>query len=157
MGAVVSPEKYQLLEAPWSECESVCTDIRRQVFIVEQAVPESEEWDGLDQEAAHFVVYELGGKHAVACARLVALPSATATSGITKVTRMAVLRSHRGRGLGRALLQAMLRKARGNGAESVVLDAQIQALGFYAKEGFMAEGKPFMDAGIEHIKMIKQL
>lgn len=158
MGALVNTAEYDLSEAQWRDCKSACIAIRRQVFIVEQGVPESEEWDGRDDKAIHFVVYQSKDKRAVACARLLSTPSDAAKSGsIAKITRMAVVQPHRGRGIGQALLKIMQQRARADQAYSVALDAQLHALEFYAKEGFVPEGKPFIDAGIEHITMSKQL
>lgn len=148
---------YSLTEASWRTCKDQSSAIRRQVFIVEQGVPESDEWDGLDDSAEHFLIYRNDSRKAVACARLLRLTSPVTASNSVKITRMAVLPSYRGLGLGRALLQAMLDKARGHNCSTVALDAQMQAQEFYAKEGFLAVGKPFMDAGIKHLKMIKHL
>ncbi|HNP80424.1 MAG TPA: GNAT family N-acetyltransferase [Nitrospira sp.] len=39
----------------------------------------------------------------------------------------------------------------------VGLSAQTHALGFYEKAGFHVVGEPFMDAGIPHRKMVKEL
>lgn len=152
--------EYSIIEARWSECQQVASVIRRTVFIIEQSVPESEEWDGLDECASHFIVYQRSINEAVACARLI-MPSPIATTPCpitAKITRMAVLPAHRRQGIGRSLLQELVRKSRERGYAAVVLDAQIQAQNFYSKEGFRAvDGKPFMDAGIEHLKMIKEL
>lgn len=141
---------YELKLAPWPSCEEACSRIRRQVFIREQAVPEEDEWDGRDDTATHFVILERGTAQAVACARLLA------NTDSVKVTRMAVLREHRRQGLGRALLEAMLREAEKPGCKRAELDAQLQAASFYKKAGFHEVGKPFLDAGIQHIKMIKE-
>jgi ElaA protein len=39
------------------------------------------------------------------------------------------------------------------GAAPAVLDAQTYAQAFYARFGFVAEGEPFDEDGIEHITM----
>jgi predicted GNAT family N-acyltransferase len=39
----------------------------------------------------------------------------------------------------------------------VTLSAQIHARGFYERAGFHVVGEPFMDAGIPHRKMVKDL
>ena len=80
----------------------------------------------------------------VACARL--LPAG-------KLTRMAVMPVFRRRGLGQALLQRVLRQAQEWGWSQIYLDAQLQALNFYAKAGFVVEGDTFLDAGIPHRRM----
>jgi predicted GNAT family N-acyltransferase len=38
-----------------------------------------------------------------------------------------------------------------------VLNAQRRAEAFYGANGYVAEGEPFLDAGIEHVRMTKAL
>ena len=64
------------------------------------------------------------------------------------IGRVAVLKPWRGRGVGRALLTALLQLARQSGFTEVVLHAQTKALNFYIKQGFVAEGPEFVEAGI---------
>ena len=44
-----------IIEVAWNEYEQRLAAIRREVFVVEQQVPAEEEWDGLDDEAHHFL------------------------------------------------------------------------------------------------------
>lgn len=73
------------------------------------------------------------------------------------IGRMAVLKDWRGRGVGRALLQTLLDLAVRQGLPRVTLSAQTHALGFYERAGFHVVGEPFMDAGIPHRKMVRDL
>jgi len=68
-----------------------------------------------------------------------------------------VLKDWRSRGVGRALLQTLLDLAVRQGLPRVSLSAQIHALGFYERAGFHAVGELFIDAGIPHRKMVKEL
>ena len=63
---------------------------------------------------------------------------------------MAVLRDWRGRGVGAALLARLVDAARAAGHRRVVLNAQTQAMPFYARHGFVAVGDEFCEAGIPH-------
>ena len=47
--------------------------------------------------------------------------------------------------------------AREEGHASVVLHAQTHATGFYARHGFEPEGDAFLEAGIPHRTMRRQL
>jgi len=50
----------------------------------------------------------------------------------------------------------MMEKAREMGLTLYVANGQVAAKGFYEKLGFIAEGEIFLDAGIEHIRMIRR-
>jgi predicted GNAT family N-acyltransferase len=66
---------------------------------------------------------------------------------------MAVLESWRGRGVGSALLEALLRLARDRDIRRVRLNAQSRSVAFYRGHGFVAEGEEFIEAGIPHRSM----
>lgn len=125
-------------------------DIRRQVFIEEQEVPEDIEVDEYEQTATHFLA--LDGTEPVGTCRLRWVDPQTA-----KAERVAVLKEKRSTGAGRKLMEALEAYARDKGAHSIVLNAQARVLSFYEKLGYVAMGTPFMDAGIEHRKMKKEL
>jgi predicted GNAT family N-acyltransferase len=129
----------------WDQAHGDLRGIRHEVFVVEQQVPEADEWDSYDQAATHFLASERSGKP-VGTARL--LPSG-------KITRMAVRRPYRNRKVGSQILAAVLNHAAGNGFQSIYLDAQIAAVPFYEKFGFAREGEVFEDAGIDHVRMTK--
>ncbi len=121
-----------------------CMTIRRVVFIGEQNVPEAEEIDDLDGEAVHFLAERDG--EAVGTARVLF------KSDAVKVTRVAVLREARGLGVGAALMKYIEGVLPGR---DFILDAQMHALAFYERLGYVAEGEVFMDAGIPHRHMRK--
>jgi predicted GNAT family N-acyltransferase len=74
-----------------------------------------------------------------------------------RLGRMAVLASHRGLGVGRALIEALHAHANANGCKEVWCHAQISAQGFYERAGYVAEGDLFEEAGIEHVTMRRRL
>ena len=129
----------------WDEAQTDLRHIRHEVFVVEQKVPETEEWDTLDNTAIHFLATDQSGEP-VATARF--LPSG-------KITRMAVRKSHRNHQVGSKILTAVLKYAAKSGYTKVYLDAQISAVTFYEKFGFAREGEVFEDAGIDHLRMTK--
>jgi len=126
--------------------------VRRRVFVEEQGVPAELEWDEYDASPSacrHFLVRD--GDVAVAAGRW-----RDYGQGLAKFQRIAVLPSHRGRSVGRLLMQAMEEDARGQGCLGVVLDAQLAAEPFYRKLGYAAKtGETFWDAGIPHVRMGK--
>ena len=69
------------------------------------------------------------------------------------IGRMAVLRDWRGRGAGAAMLAMLMQIARNQGMRRVMLNAQLHALRFYLQQGFQPVGEDFMEAGIPHRRM----
>jgi len=130
-----------------------CLEIRRIVFTLGQGVPEDLEFDGLDEDAEHFLASKLdsGDATPVGVARLRRLdPHA-------KAERVGVLESKRDHGVGRALMHAIEMRARELELEAVVLHAQVGVISFYEKLGYEAHGEIFEEAGIEHRSMRKFL
>ena len=138
---------FTLRETDWAHDAVRLSAVRRAVFIDEQNVPEALEWDAHDAAALHLLATAHDGTP-IGCARL--LPDG-------HIGRMAVLAAWRGQGVGRALLTAVLEAAKARGHSVVRLSAQTHAAGFYAAEGFVAEGAGYEEAGIPHVAMWKIL
>jgi predicted GNAT family N-acyltransferase len=130
--------------ANWMEQQKVIATIRRLVFIDEQGVAETDEWDTLDAEPTTIHLLAYSNETAVGTARLLA-------SG--QIGRMCVLKPYRHQNIGRHLLTAALTYASENIAQPIFLHAQISAIGFYEKFGFQTDGDIFEDAGIQHRRM----
>lgn len=143
----MSGSSFVIRVADWARDAAAIRAIREAVFVSEQAVPEELEWDGLDPASMHILAHDDNGA-AVATARMLA-------DG--KIGRMAVVRAWRGRGVGTAMLRFLLEAARGRGLSSVTLDAQVRALDFYRRLGFRVVSDQFMDAGIPHRRMMREL
>lgn len=124
--------------------------IRVEVFVDEQAVPPELELDEHDPTAEHVLAYD--GDAPVGTGRLVLEPG-----GVAHLGRVAVRRPARGRGVGVALITALEQLGRERGATTSLLGAQVQALAFYERLGYAAEGEEFDDAGIAHRWMRKPL
>ncbi len=120
--------------------------LRHEVFVVGQGVPEELERDDLDALSDHAVAILDGAL--VGTGRL--LPDAT-------IGRMAVAESARGTGIGAAVLVRLEQRARERGLPSVELHAQVHAQGFYGRAGYLPVGEVYLEAGIEHRTMRKQL
>ncbi|WP_017572685.1 GNAT family N-acetyltransferase [Nocardiopsis halotolerans] len=124
--------------------------IRGAVFVAEQQVPVEEEWDARDATADHLLA--LDGGVPVGTVRLV-----DQGDGAGLLGRLAVLPKGRGTGTGAALVRAVEERARERGFARVELHAQTHALGFYARLGYTAHGEEFLDAGIPHLHMARDL
>lgn len=125
----------------WLSTESL-RDIRKQVFIDEQGVPEALEWDADDQSAVHFLMHAEGDS--LGTARLLA-------DG--HIGRLAILPAWRGKGLGQRLMHEVMTYAQARGMSTLLLSAQIQAQPLYQRLGFVVHSDPYMEAGIAHIAM----
>lgn len=70
-----------------------------------------------------------------------------------RLRKFATLPELQGCGLGSALLLDALERARNAGARGVWCDARAEAVAFYARFGFRAEGFPFEKSGRPYIRM----
>ncbi len=122
--------------------------LREEVFVAEQGF--AEEFDAKDGEALHFVFYKDGVP--AACCRLLRGEGGTFVLG-----RLAVKKPFRGGGVGAAAVRAAEDGARLCGGRAMVLSAQVRARPFYERCGYAAEGGPYEDEGVPHIRMHKAL
>lgn len=137
------PDNHVIIRvANWKQDKDCLQKIRRQVFIEEQKVPETLEWDEYDNTSTHFLVTM--DNQAIATARL--KPDG-------QIGRMAVLKAYRNQGIGNRLLQFVLLTVSSLGIKQVYLHAQLAALHFYEKQGFKPQGELFYEADIPHKKM----
>lgn len=131
----------------WTEAQSTIEDIRTKVFIQEQNISESDEWDEHDQSADYFIAY-LDGT-AIGLARLIRL------AGGAKIGRVATLKHFRRQGIATALIDAIINQQCliQNEDFELTLGSQLTAQSLYQSLGFKQYGEIFLDAGIEHINM----
>jgi ElaA protein len=102
--------------------------------------------DDLDAISVH-VLAEFDGKP-VGTGRLIPVGDRKG-----KIGRMAVLKPYRGRGVGSAVIARLMVVAAERGMRTLSLAAQLHAIPFYERFGFVAHGDVFLDAGIEHREM----
>ncbi|MEF3310255.1 GNAT family N-acetyltransferase [Paenibacillus sp. GYB004] len=132
----------------------MCLNLRREVFVKEQSVPEElevDQWDVLGTECRHILILSDG--EAAATARLIRYDAQTA-----KMQRVAVRSALRGQGYGRIVMEALEKLARELGFSRSLLDAQVTARPFYERLGYEAVSEElFYDAGILHVRMTKTI
>ncbi|MGA9467325.1 MAG: GNAT family N-acetyltransferase [Exiguobacterium marinum] len=122
--------------------------VREVVFIQEQGIDASLEYDDLDDVCTHVV--GLLDSEPVTTARLRPIDS-----NIGKVERVATIQSARGHGYGKDVMNEVERVAKHRGLGELRLGAQLTALPFYEKLGYEAFGDEFLDADIPHRMMKK--
>lgn len=122
--------------------------IRDQVFVIEQRVPLTDEFDDRDGYCKHVLVYEDDQ------------PLATGRIDLGKngkVGRVAVLQQHRRRGIGSLVMQALEQLARDHQLTRVWFHAQSHAIAFYEALGYQVCSPEFLEANIPHVRMEKLL
>jgi len=125
--------------------------VRRQVFQVEQKISSHADFDGLDSQLTHIVVYD--DNIPVGTTRIKLLENNT----LAKIERLSVLASYRGKHIGVTIMKAVDDYLRKTNIKIITLDAQAYVKGFYERLGYKQEGEVFKEVGIPHVKMIKEL
>lgn len=136
-------QSFTVRNAHWRDDRELLRRVREPVFVDEQKVPPELEWDEDDAEAFHALAVDDDG-------------SPVGTGRLTRdgrIGRMAVLQEWRDRGVGRAILVHLMDRAREAAMSEILLNAQVTAIGFYRRFGYIEEGEEFMDAGIPHRRM----
>ncbi|CAH0193241.1 putative N-acetyltransferase YjcF [Peribacillus sp. Bi96] len=126
--------------------------IRKEVFVEEQGVPledEFDEFDTLNELSEHILVYY--NEQPVGTGRV------RWVDDIGKLERICILEPYRKFGLGKVIIKALEEIAEDQGISRVRLHGQSQAEGFYKKLGYQTSSSIFMEDGIPHILMIKEL
>lgn len=132
---------FLIQSASWQADRARLKFVRRQVFIIEQKMPESEEWDDADENSSHVLAFS-EKCDVVGTGRL---------EPTGKIARLAVLGEYRGQGVGSAMLIRLVEEARQRGFGQVYVHAQTHALNFYKKFGFVSDEEIFAEGGIPHV------
>lgn len=137
----------------WIDSDSDYSDalyVRRRVFIEEQGYSEAMEIVPDEESAAlHLAVYDDGKP--IGSGRLIP----DREPNCLHAGRIAVLKSHRGKGLGKYIVDLLTEKAREKGAEKVYIGAQKYAVPFYEKCGYLKCSVVYPDGHIPHIMMCR--
>jgi predicted GNAT family N-acyltransferase len=140
---------YQVRRVQDAEEMEAALALRHEVFCREQGVPEYEELDGRDHEGVHLVA--VAGDELIGTCRLLQVGSTV------QFSRLAVRVDARRQGIATALLALADAETLSAGARRLVLHAQTYARELYQQAGYRPRGRPFIEAGIEHIAMEKVL
>jgi ElaA protein len=125
--------------------------LRQQVFVLEQRClyPDI---DALDERAWHLLGRD---PDRVLMAYLRLIPPSGRYPG-PALGRIVTRPDARGQGLGQALVHEGIRAASAmHPGAAIFISAQTYLDGFYRRFGFLPEGGPFMEDGIEHIEMVR--
>jgi predicted GNAT family N-acyltransferase len=118
--------------------------VRETVFVEEQLVPRELEFDDRDPLCLHVLVFD--GDAPVGTGRL------DLDYG-GKVGRVAVVATHRRAGVGTAVMERLHTIARERKHVHLWCNAQLTAVPFYERLGYVRSGPTFVEAGIDHVRM----
>jgi len=139
--------KITVRQAHWGTDQKQLINVRTRVFVEEQQVPSEIEIDGKDVDCFHIKALNAENE-VIGTARM--LPT-------HYIGRMCVLKEYRQMGIGGNMLLYFINYARQQQTKSLMLNAQITALPFYQKFGFIPDSEVFIEADIEHIHMTLSL
>lgn len=126
--------------------------IRKTVFVDEQGVAledEFDQYDTLTGKCEHILVYFK--EEAVGTGRL------RTVNEFAKLERICLLEPYRKFGLGKVILQSLEQIAKEKGLTKAKLHGQTHAEGFYQKLGYKTASSIFIEDGIPHVLMVKEL
>ena len=126
--------------------------IRKEVFVKEQNVPledEFDEFDTLNELSKHILAYYNDQPVGTGRVRLV--------DDFGKLERICIFEPYRKFGLGKVILKTLEEIAEEKGLSQVKLHGQTHAEGFYKKLGYQTSSEMFMEDGIPHVLMMKEL
>jgi predicted GNAT family N-acyltransferase len=120
--------------------------------VKEQGVPledEFDQYDKLNGDCQHILVHY--NEQPVGTGRI------RFVDGVGKLERICILESFRKYGLGKNIIKALEEIAEEQGASQVKLHGQTHAEGFYKKLGYRTSSDVFIEDGIPHILMLKEI
>ncbi len=120
---------------------------RAEIFVVEQDCV-YQDLDDNDQDAMHVFCCNENGR----VSGYLRVFIRDAENGVVQIGRVVTL--EHGKGIGGQILHKGVEVAIEHfKAKKIYLEAQVYAIGFYAKEGFEVVSDEFMEDGIPHVKM----
>ena len=120
--------------------------VREKVFVEENGIPASEEYDRNDEIAAHLYVEQEDGTP-IAAARM--YPDGKNTV----IGRIAVMKDFRAESYYEFCLRMLLYKGQTIPNERIVTEVPTEFAGLYEKFGFSYDSEPFMTRGEMHVAM----
>lgn len=124
---------------------------RSEIFVVEQECI-YQDLDDKDQDAVHIFCFNDTGRVSGCLRVFMREPE----NKVVQIGRVVTL--EHGKGIGRLILHKGVEIATDYfRAKKIYLEAQVYAIGYYAKEGFEVVSEEFLEDGIPHVKMEKTI
>lgn len=123
--------------------------LRYEVFVLEQGISPTAEFDQLDtSERFYFVAYQ--DQQPTGTIRYQAKNATT-----IQPDRLCVKKEFRQQGVGQLLLQQLEAQALAEGYQQSVLSAEISAIAFYQKQGYRITSPEYLEDGVPCVEMTK--
>lgn len=130
-----------------------CLNIRRNVFVLEKGVPEEIEMDEYDcpnNDCTHFLIrYNNADVGTLRCLCL--------SREAVKIQRFCILSSCRGLGIGKETMEYIEALYKNLGVSVIEMNAKFEVSAFYEKCGYKTVSDTFTEAGVVHVKMVKNI
>lgn len=139
--------RYPILPVRSEKEQESALNIRIEVFVREQDIPEEMEFEDEDADALHVLAYD--GNRPIGTGRLLLSDRGG------EIGRIAVLPDYRRHGIGAAIVRRLEEEGRSRGAERFELTPHRHLEDFYARLGYESVGDAGDVAGHPLIRMVK--
>jgi len=140
-------DKFIVAEYNSANYHDVC-QLRTDVFVVEQKIKETDEFDGIDKKGTQ---YYCGYVNEYLVASVVVFKEETLLK-TARVARVLVSKAFRGQGYGSSIIKLMIDDIKKRSDyDYLLLNSQEAMKGFYMKLGFENVNNKNIEAGIPHI------
>jgi len=134
---------FQVRRVNWQEHGPICADLRKQVFFTEAQYHYFAALDGRDSDARHVLALD-AQQQPIGCARI---------SDDWYISRIAVLRPWRQRGVGTALLDELIAIARDADVSEVLCAVPVFSLPYYRGQQFEQVGAAYLESDVPYQRM----
>jgi predicted GNAT family N-acyltransferase len=142
------PNTFKIVLCGTSQYEAA-VELRQAILRKPLGLCFSQEYLEKEKEYIHFAGLKNG--------EVVAAASLVPEQLTCKMRQVAVRADIQGLGVGSGLIDYCEAYAKAQKFQSLYCHARVEAVPFYTKKGYLYEGEYFMEIGIPHIKMIKEL
>lgn len=125
--------------------------LRYQIFVLEQGIKPTEEFDALDDNERIYGVAFVAGQPVATIRWQLDSPSQLHPD------RFCVAKEYRRQGIGKTLFTELEKRGVAAGCKTSLLSAEMTAAAFYQKLGYQIVSKPFYEDGILCVSMKKDL
>lgn len=129
---------YHVSKVNWFEQQTLLTELREKVFVYELNLPKKVEFDSLDKQSEHAIIYD-DSNTPVGTGRL-------CPNGL--ISRVAIISQHRNKDAYYSILNYLVVIAKEKGLNNIFINSVLDEVPAFVEYGFSKKGSVFMEAGI---------